>query len=137
MTTVLLDTNALVSFLTDRDEAQQQRVARLFRDAADGRTEVLLHQTVLTECVYVLTNLYDVEPREVKELLGELLSMPGMSTIHELAWPAGLDRWPEPYRDLADACLATVAREYGRPKIATFDQGLAKQLRREGLSTLW
>lgn len=137
MTRILLDTNALVSFLTDRDEVQQQRVARILREAADGQTEVYLHQTVITEMVYVLSNLYEVELTDVAALMQDMLAMPGLLPIHGLAWSAVLDRWPDPYPDLADACLATVASQNPTMSIATFDRTLGKRLRGEGLSTVW
>ena len=55
MSRVLVDTNVLISFLTDRDLRQQEQAAKLF---SRGRSTdvLLLHQAVLTEMVFVLTN---------------------------------------------------------------------------------
>ena len=41
---VVLDTNVLVSFLTDRDAEQQEQAAALFETAAQGEAELILHQ---------------------------------------------------------------------------------------------
>lgn len=137
MTSILLDTNALISFLTDRDEVQQARADALFRDAAERRADVILHQTVVTETVYVLTNLYGRSSSEVAGLLRDLLAMPGVVTLDDLAWPDVLDRWPDPYPDLADACLASVASRQPIDAVATFDRRFARQLRREGVESFW
>ncbi len=57
MMRILLDTNVLVSFLTDRDAAQQEVAAGLFAQAAQNRARIILPQITATEMVFVLTNL--------------------------------------------------------------------------------
>jgi predicted nucleic acid-binding protein len=44
----IIDTNALISFVTDRNAAQQQKIAPLFESAANLKALVLCHQYVLT-----------------------------------------------------------------------------------------
>lgn len=136
MRRVLIDTNVLVSFLTDRDAEQQERAARLLEDAATGRHALLLHQTVLAELVYVLRNLYSVADAEVAEILRDLLALPGVEPVDELSWHDVLERWPGTYPDFADACLASVARRHGISAVATFDRTFARRLSRDGLKPL-
>lgn len=51
MKRVVLDTNVLVSFLTDRNAEQQEQASALFEAASSGKTELVLHQIVITELV--------------------------------------------------------------------------------------
>ena len=61
MKRIVVDTNVLVSFLTDRDARQQARAARLFEAAAAGEVQLILHQLVATELIYVLRTVYAVD----------------------------------------------------------------------------
>ena len=133
MKRLLLDTNVLVSFLTDRNRAQQDRAAELLESAADGHLELLMHQAVLFELVYVLLNLYDREPEEVREILERLLSLPGVGVVDTLSWGGILGLWPKAFPHLADVALAVASRELRCDGIATFDKRFLRQLERAGL----
>ena len=132
---IVVDTNVLVSFLTDRDPRQQEQAAALFRGAAAGAHVLILHQIALSEMVYVLLNLYGVSPVETARILEDLLAAPGIQPVHEISWPLLLDLWPEKIPSFPDAAIAAVARAYD--EVATFDRPLAKRLKRQGLSTCW
>jgi predicted nucleic acid-binding protein len=41
---ILVDTNVLVSFLTDRNQEQQEKASVLFEGAADRRHRIVLHR---------------------------------------------------------------------------------------------
>lgn len=58
MKKVVIDTNALISFVTDRNPAQQENIAAVFEDAARLKVIILCPQNVLTEFVYVLEKIY-------------------------------------------------------------------------------
>jgi predicted nucleic acid-binding protein len=134
---VLVDTNVLVSFLTDRDPEQQASAAELFVLAAEGGLGLYLHQAVLTELIYVLRSQYGLEPRSIASILDDLLSMPGVFPVDELSWSAVLSVWPETFPDFADGCLASIAAQLHADAIATFDQRFARRLDREGIENYW
>ena len=48
----VIDTNALISFVTDRNPDQQEKAAAIFEDAARLKATILCPQNVLTEFVY-------------------------------------------------------------------------------------
>lgn len=133
MTGVLVDTNVLVSFLTDRDLTQQERAAALVEQAAEGHTEVVVPQVVLVELVFVLTNLYQVTAGQVASMIRQLLDLPGVRPLNELSWPAVLNLWPERVPAFADAALAATARRE-RLAVATFDRRLVRKLRAEEIA---
>lgn len=133
MSRIVLDTNVLVSFLTDRDPGQQAHATALFEDAAAGEVEIVLHQMVITEMVYVLGNLYKVDALQIAQVLDDLLSLTGVRPVDEVVWTRVFELWPDQVGDFADAVLAAVTLEGRYDAVATFDRGFAKALRRLGL----
>ena len=55
MKEILVDTNVLISFLTDRNKSQQEQAAALFRGAADREHTLVLHSITLVEMTAVFT----------------------------------------------------------------------------------
>ena len=137
MTAILIDTNVLISFLTDRNKRQQESASALFETGARSEAVLMVHQTVLSEMVYVLMNFYDMNSQTVASIVGELLAMPGIEAVDELSWSTVLELWPERIPDFADACLATVAKKGHLASIATFDRQFVKRLRKERILSYW
>ncbi len=137
MRRVVLDTNVLISFLTDRDAEQQAQAAALFESAADSEVELILHQMVISEMVYVLGNLYRIDASEIARAVDDLLSSAGVSPVDEVTWTRVLQLWPGRFRDFTDAVLAAVTLEQRYDAVATFDQRFVRQLRRDGLASYW
>ena len=59
----VIDTNALISFVTDRNLEQQAIVKSVLENVSRLKGVVLCHTHVLTEFVYVLEKVYQVPPR--------------------------------------------------------------------------
>jgi predicted nucleic acid-binding protein len=131
---VVVDTNVVLSFVTDRDPRQQRAAARLFERAASRERRVILPQVVLIEIVYVLQNLYRMPAPETAGLLDDLLAMPSVEVDNEVAWHTVLGIWPGRVRDFADAVLVTVARA-GDHAVASFDRKLTRALRSLGVAS--
>ncbi len=137
MTSIVVDTNVFVSFLTDRDDRQQARAEKLLQSAAQRRVDLVVHQQVLTELLYVLVNFYRQLRKSVSEMLGELLALPGLRTIDTLKWSRLLDLWPDSVPDFADAVLVATCRSGRHDAVATFDQSLRRRLSRLKLKSYW
>lgn len=137
MRRLVLDTNVLVSFLTDRDARQQARAARLFDAAAAGEVQLILHQFVATELIYVLRTVYAVDAAEAAATLHDLLALPGVTPVDELPWPAVLALWPRRIEGFVDAALVAVTRAGKHDALATFDDRLRRRLSRLGVGTAW
>ena len=131
MKSVVLDTNVVLSFITDRDPGQQRAAARLFDAAAGGDLRLVLPQVVLIEIVYVLENLYRMPSAEVAAILDDLLAMPRVVPENEVAWRVVLKLWPSRVRGFADAVLVAVARAGGHA-LASFDRRLVRRVGRLG-----
>ncbi len=135
MRRVVIDTNVLISFLTDRNAEQQAQATELFEAAAEGETELILHQMVISEMVYVLSNLYKVEVAEIAGMIDDLLCSPGVRPVDEVVWSRVLELWPGAFKDFADAVLAAVTIEERYEVVASFDRAFGRQLRRVDLKS--
>jgi predicted nucleic acid-binding protein len=134
---ILVDTNVLVSFFTDRNQEQQERADALFRAAASRELTLAVHAISIAEMVYVLRNLYKVEPPKIAQAIRLLLAMPGVVAIGEVVWSLVLERWPETISSLGDAVLAATAVEGGYDAVATFDAPFGKKLAKQGSTSYW
>lgn len=134
---IVVDTNVLVSFLTNRDERQQEQAGQLFREAAEGKCALILHQVVLSEMVYVLLTVYSISAQEVSQTLNDLLAMPGTLAVDSISWALLLSLWPDRIPTFADAALAAIVTQGGYDEVATFDRPLRSRLKRQGLRSHW
>lgn len=133
MNRIVLDTNVVISFLTDRNLEQQELAARLFQDASEGTHELVLHQIVATEVVYVLHNIYNRPVEEVAACLRDLIELPGITVLDKLPWAELFDLWPEKIGSYADAVLAAVTRSGRLDYLATFDRTFRSRLKALGV----
>lgn len=137
MKEILVDTNVLVSFFTDRNQEQQERADALFRAAASRELTLAVHAISISEMVYVLRNLYKVESPKIAQAIRLLLAMPGVVAIGEVVWSLVLERWPETISSLGDAVLAATAIEGSYDAVATFDAPFGKKLAKQGSASYW
>lgn len=137
MRAILVDANVLVSFLTDRDNAQKVKASALFRGAAAQEHLLVIPSVILMEMTFVLLHLYRVAPEEVAQLARELLAMPGVTSSHTVPWSLVLDLWPKTIPSIGDAIVAAVAVQERCDAVATFDKGLRKKLVKQGSVSYW
>ena len=137
MKEILVDTNVLISFLTDRNESQQKEAATLFQGAADREHTLVLHAIAIVEMVHVLLQLYKADPRDVSRSVSKLLEMPGVVHVADVSWSLVLERWPQTIPSFGDAIVAAVAFAGRYDAVATFDGNLRKKLIRQGSASHW
>lgn len=132
MKTVVIDTNALLSFVTDRAPAQQEVVSEVFEQAACTRCRILCHQHVLSEFVYVLEKVYGHSKASIHDMISDFLAMPGIEIRHEIDFHVLLNLWPNSIADFGDAVIATLWTAAPKATIVTFDKKFRKELTKIG-----
>ena len=135
MKKVIIDTNTLISFVTDRNINQQKKSAELFEEASRLKLIILCHQNVLTEFVYVMERIYKIRKEKIKEIISDLILMPGIELVHETDIKKVLKFWPTSITDFGDALLATLCKTSKNASIATFDRKFQNALTKLSLST--
>lgn len=125
----VIDTNALISFVTDRNPEQQQKIAPLFEAAAHMKAVIFCHQHVLTEFIYVLDKIYQVPKAEIGRMIKDLIEMPGIEVIQEVDFKTILSWWPDPIPDFGDALIAAAGKTRSGSMVVTFDRKFAANLK--------
>lgn len=131
----IIDTNALISFVTDRNLEQQRKIAPLFESAAQMKVVILCHQHVLTEFIYVLDRIYQVPKDEIGRMIKDLIEMPGIEVIQEVDFKIILSWWPDPIPDFGDALIAAAGKARSRTMVVTFDRKFVTKLKALGINT--
>jgi len=130
---VVIDTNALISFVTDRNPAQQEKIAGVIEAASRLKLMILCHQNVLTEFVYVMEKVYHLPKGEIHGMVKDFIAMPGVEIVHDLDCKTLLSLWPEMIADFGDAILAAFGKSRKDAEIVSFDAGFVKVARKIGL----
>ena len=135
MSKYIIDTNCLISFVTDRSAAQQKKIEPYFAMAADFKCTITIDGTTIAEFVYVLEKVYHQPSSEIAELLHSLLVTPGFEIAEKFDIQAILHEWPKHIHDYGDAAIAAVAasRQF---IVLTFDRSFGKSLQKQNISCI-
>jgi predicted nucleic-acid-binding protein len=132
MKTFIIDTNALLSFVTDRNLEQQKAVSEIFENATVMKCRILCHLNVITEFVYVLEKIYSQPKPVINQMIRDFISMPGVTVCHAVDLDMLLSYWPESISDYGDALLAALWHEYPQAIMVTFDKQFIKAMEQIG-----
>jgi len=117
---VAIDTNVLVRYLTEDDEAQAAAAAKIIEAAST----VLISTIVLAETTWVLRRAYKHTPVDVAAALREFIGAQGVE-VDEAAAELGL-RFLEQGGDFADGIIAHEAKRHRCDCLVTFDREFAQ-----------
>lgn len=132
----IIDTNALISFVTDRNLAQQEIVAPLFAAAARSKCTLICHQFVLTEFVFVMEKVYGTKKETIGDMVRDFIAMPGVELIQETNFSVLLALWPSKIADFGDALIATAGMTIKNAVMVTFDEKFKAALKGQGMASL-
>jgi predicted nucleic-acid-binding protein len=121
----VLDTNVVLRFLLADHEQQFERAAKLMTEVQAGKRKTYLAESVLAECIFILTKFYKVPREEAATRLGELLDYKGFTGSHLTTLKEALAIYAAHKIDFVDAVVLTIARRNGW-QLETFDKALAK-----------
>jgi predicted nucleic-acid-binding protein len=132
----VIDTNALISFVTDRNPDQQGKAAAILEDAARLKATILCPQNVLTEFGYVLEKIYKHPKSQIRSMIADFVTLPGVQITHAVDFETLLKFWPDKIADFGDAIVAVVCKAEKNAKIVTFDEKFIRALKAIGLNAL-
>lgn len=117
-----LDTNVLVRFLMNDDEAQAQQVYQLFKTAEAQQEPLLVPLLVVLELFWVLESAYRLSRGEILEVMDDLLLMPILVFENRVALHHFLEEARNINADLSDLLIAHSAQAAGAEAVLTFDR---------------
>lgn len=118
-----LDTNVLVRYLAQDDDAQLQKVLQMLNRK---RATFFVCDLVLAETDWVLRGLYDWTGEEVADAFARLTTIHNLTFENEARLRASLKALREG-ADLADEIILRTCRDHGVEAFATFDKGIVKR----------
>ncbi len=136
MKTYIIDTNALISFVTDRNPEQQTKVTAVFQAASHSKAIILCHQNVLTEFIYVMDKVYDVPKKMICLMVRDFIATAGIEIIHDIDFNAVMTFWPDTVKDFGDTIVAALCKSRKKSVIVTFDHKFMNILKTIGLE-IW
>jgi predicted nucleic-acid-binding protein len=130
----LVDTNCLLSFLTDRDQKQQELIQPFFEKAAGAEVELIILAPIKFELIYVLDKIYRIPKPQIRSIVIDLFTNPGITFANADENHAEMKIWPEKISDFTDAVLAQYAQRE-KISILTFDKNFIKQLKKQNIKS--
>jgi predicted nucleic acid-binding protein len=117
----LLDTNALIYFLTGHPVELARKASLFFASAARGELELVLTMLTIAEAVWVLTSSKGLPRAAISRSLLDIVQADGVSCEDKAIAHEALRCFGTTKVDFVDAYLAARARRDGLP-IASFDR---------------
>jgi predicted nucleic-acid-binding protein len=122
-----LDTNVLVRFLVEDDEAQSARAAKLVARAVRQGNQLFVPDVVLCETVWVLRASYEVDRGAIADILQRLLKAAHLTFANSDALKRAAEAFARGKGDFADYVIREQARAAGCDHVVTFDRVLLKE----------
>jgi predicted nucleic-acid-binding protein len=122
---LLPDTNVVLRYLLRDIPEQFEAAAALFEQVRTGARKAVLLESVLVECVYILTKFYDVPRSEAAAALAGLLQYKGVVNRDKVALADALACYGAGTLDPVDCVLLAKAR-HGSQELFSFDKALQK-----------
>ena len=132
----IIDTNGLISFVTDRNLDQQEKIARILDNAAKFKLRVLCPQNVLTEFIYVMDTVYAIRKTEIRKIVKDFIDLPGIEIVHQINLTTLFALWPEEVPDYGDAIVAALCKDTKGSSVTTFDRKFRAKMKKLGLPVL-
>lgn len=125
----LPDTNTIVRYLVADDLALHAKAKDFFDKVKHGSVKAVILESVIAECIYVLTKIYKVPREKAAESLIDVLRYKGITNDDQQELIHALSLFSEQGLDIVDCILCAKTAASGG-YLFTFDADLQKLLRR-------
>ena len=121
---IALDTNVLVRFLVEDDQAQTRKAKSLVQKAVAQDTPLFISDVVLCETVWVLASCYHVDRKDIVGVLRQLLRARHLKFASVDCLANAVEAFEREPGDFTDYLIREHARTAGYRAVATFDRAL-------------
>jgi len=126
----LPDTNTILRYLLGDEPRLYEKAAKVFEKVRTGEEKVVILESVLVECVYVLMKFYKVPKKEASAKLQELLHYRGVMNDDRDELVEALSTFAEKSSlDIVDCILCAKAKK-SNMSLFTFDEALINHSKR-------
>jgi predicted nucleic-acid-binding protein len=119
----LVDANVILRYLLRDDESLFQKALEVLEKVRTGEEKVVVLESVLTECVYVLLKIYRVNRSAIAEKLGGLLYYKGVVNLDKQDLIDSINLFGQTHLSFVDCLLCAKSKNNAMP-IVTFDAEL-------------
>jgi len=119
----LPDTNTIIRYLTKDEPSLYEKAAVFFESVLAGDEKAVILESVLVECIYVLTMIYKVPKEQIVDSLVRILRYKGIENDDSEELIEALTIFKTRSIDIVDCILAVKGKNYGMP-LFTFDKKL-------------
>jgi predicted nucleic-acid-binding protein len=127
----LPDTNIIVRYLVADEPTLHVKAKEFFDKVKYGNVKAIILESVIAECVYVLTKIYKVPRERAARSLIDLLRYKGIANDDQQELIRALSLFSEQSLDIVDCILCAKAVAAG-DHLFTFDADLNKLAKRIG-----
>ena len=99
------------------------KTREVFKQVQNGKTSLILEQTVFTEIIFVLSSFYKAPKNEIYKVLSELLAYKGIICEDKESLLAALELYNKEALHIVDCVLIARSKALKTP-ILSFDQKL-------------
>ena len=121
----LPDTNILIRYLTRDVETLYARAKEFFDKVKEGGQRAILLESVIAECIYILTKIYKVPKNRAAESLIDILRYKGIANSDQKELIGALSLFSETNIDIVD-CILCVKASGPDTALFSFDSKLMK-----------
>jgi predicted nucleic-acid-binding protein len=125
----LLDTNIIIRYLVADDPTLHAKAKEFFDKVIDGSVKAIILESVIAECVYVLTKIYKVPRDRAAGSLIDILHYKGIANNDRQALIQALALFSEQSLDIVD-CILCVKAVVADDQLLSFDVDLNKLAKR-------
>ncbi|QWR77555.1 PIN domain-containing protein [Candidatus Magnetomonas plexicatena] len=120
---ILPDTNTIVRYILKDVSNLYVEAEKLFEKVRTGKENIVVLESVLVECVYVLVKFYKVPRSETSYVLQGFLSYKGVKNVDKDELIESLRMYSASNLDIVDCILCTKSECYKMP-LFSFDNDL-------------
>ncbi len=122
----IVDTNFILRYLLADNNTQYEEAKNIFDQVREGKSHIILEQTVFAEVIFVLSSFYKIPKNKIIDIMRSLLSYKGLEAEIDLL-NISLDIYHKHNIHIVDSIIAAKSQINSMP-VLTFDKKLKRLL---------